>query len=186
MKTTFIFLGGRPDCGDEWQLVEDQVHLAKEKKYDFKVPRMAVIIHPKYDDGASTALLAVDPDFDIDEDLSCFYCGDDDVGAPCKGCGLSLCTHCDTTAGCTCKLAEGSYVAIDGFVPDPGQSKRTTFSKAQRKKVMRGHDAVTKQDRAMWATLTGKPILSTAKKSCWPSHRSERHLRVRLASPPHS
>ena len=61
-------------------------------------------------------------------------------------------------------LAEGSYVAIDGFVPDPGQSKRTTFSKAQRKKVMRGHDAVKKQDEAMWATLTGKPVLSAAKK----------------------
>ena len=61
-------------------------------------------------------------------------------------------------------VAEDEYVEIDSFVPDPGQSKRTTFSKAQRKKVARGHDTVTKQDNAMWATLTGKPILCTAKK----------------------
>ena len=46
-------------------------------------------------------------------------------------------------------LAEDEYVEIDSFVPDPGQSKTTTFSKAQRKKVARGHDTVTKQDNAM-------------------------------------
>ena len=38
------------------------------------------------------------------------------------------------------------------------------MAKSMRKKVMRGSETVAKQDKATWATLTGKPILSTAKK----------------------
>ena len=61
-------------------------------------------------------------------------------------------------------LAEDTYVAIDGFVPKPGQCKTTTLSKPQRKKVMRGCNTVGKQDEAMWSTLTGRPKLSATKK----------------------
>ena len=122
-----------------------------------------MIIHPAYND--DTAFFAVHPDYDFEEDLDCFYCGhDDDIGTPCKDCGLSLCQSCVTAVGCTCMLAADKYATVDGFVPKPGQCKVTTLSKQQRKKVMRGNQTVASQDEAMWSTLTGKPKLSSAKK----------------------
>ena len=61
-------------------------------------------------------------------------------------------------------LAEDEDVEIDRIVPAPGQNEKTTLSKSQHKKVATGHDTITTNDNAMWATLTGKPSLSTAKK----------------------
>ena len=120
---------------DDWQLIEDQVGLDVETKLATKVPRMAMIIHPMFstaeDDAAYVANVAIDPDFDFEEECNCYYCVAEESSAPCKDCNLSLCTHCSTTPGCSCMLAEDEYVEIDSFVPDPGQSKRTTFSKAQ-------------------------------------------------------
>ena len=125
-------------------------------------------MHPKVsteeEDVTLVANFAIDPEFDFEEDCNCYYCGVEECNAPCKVCKLSLCSDCSTTPGCTCMLADDEYVEIDCFTPNPGQSKRTTYSKAQRKKVARGHETVTQQDYAMWATLTGKPILSSAKK----------------------
>ena len=89
-------------------------------------------------------------------DNHCFYCGhDDDISAPCKECGIPLCNDCVTEPGCTCMFDETNYVAIDGFVPKPGQCRVTTMSRSQKKKVNRGFNSVKKQDEAIWAYLNG-------------------------------
>ena len=127
------------------------------------VEKMTVIMHPGYQDD-DVAMMAVDPNFDFEQEFVCFYCGDEEIIPVCNQCGLSLCNHCTTSVGCTCMLAENTEVVVDGFVPKPGQDRTTTMPKSMRKKVMRGYETVSKQDKATWATLTGKPILSSIKK----------------------
>ena len=75
---------------------------------------------------------------------------------------MDLCDHCEEAIGCTCSQEErGVYAAVEGFAPKPGQGKQTTFSKAQRKNVMKSVSALKAQDEAMWGTLTGKRMSMT-------------------------
>lgn len=156
VKTSFIYQN------DEWELIEDQVEITRETQLDERASRMCVIIHPPcLEDTANICALWDD---EPEEELACFYCGHDElIIAPCHECGLSVCSHCVSDVGCTCMHDKDSYVAIDCFVPKPGQCKVTTLSRAQRKKVVRCCDTVKKQDDAMWAMLTGN-VGPTAKK----------------------
>ena len=62
--------------------------------------------------------------------------------------------------------AADEYATVEGFVPKPGQGKTTTFSKSRRKAVMKGAEAVEKQDDAIWSTLTGRASRISPMKKC--------------------
>ncbi len=67
-----------------------------------------------------TAHVAVDPDYDFEEQNLCFYCGDDPCDVPCSKCGQELCEKCSTAVGCKCSQSDDVYATIDSFVPKPG------------------------------------------------------------------
>ena len=117
------------------------------------------------DDDETVAFFCTDPKFnfeDLDvkaEDMQlteCFYCGDERDSTVCDQCAQCLCADCQGNVGCTCMIADGQYATVVGFVPKPGQAKATTFSKAQRKAVMRAAKVVEDQDEAMWTALKGR------------------------------
>ena len=136
---------------------------------------MIAILHPKVDrtvgsrDGEeATMYTAVDTEIDYEDEISCFYCGEEQMtfSKPCDACGKNMCMSCTQDIGglCTCMLADNTEVALNNFTPSPTESKSTTFKKAQKKVVKQGADQVKLQDEAMWSALTGKTRTSMPKK----------------------
>ena len=160
-KTTYACF---EDDDSQWKLIEDQADLKSEIHFgDSERPnKVAVMIHPPFEE--ATAFYAAD--FDHEEELDCFFCGESEGKSPCCSCGQVLCRDCIASVGCTCMLAADKYIAVDNFVPKPGQGKTTTFSKSQRKRVKQGSEAVARQDDAMWSTLTGKSNKISSLKKC--------------------
>ncbi len=140
-----------------------------------------IMLHPQcsdpkklVEDGETAiAYLATNPDFEFEEHVCCFYCGEDYADEnpaakiiPCKTCDQGLCDSCIKDVGCLCSRKDDEEVVIDSFVPKPGQVKTTTFSKQQRMKVMKGAEKLEQQDDAMWSTLTGKSNMMNPLKKC--------------------
>jgi hypothetical protein len=183
VKTTLVPVEDRKTA-NKWAVaelqapLEDTVELGTiyEKLYakgvDGKITRLVAIIHPNVPypgvDNAPdpTAYTAVDAALDYEDEISCFYCGEQESSKHCDTCGKNMCEACTEDIGglCACMIADNTEVALNNFTPNPTDGKSTTFKKAQRKAVKQGVEQVRQQDEAMWSALTGKTSTSMPRK----------------------
>ena len=132
-----------------------------EQGIDAECMKMVCILHPRVmnpigfrggeEDIAPTAHVTINSDVDFQDELSCFYCNEEQMMIlnTCKDCGKHMCDRCINDAGgCTCQLAEETEVAMMNFQPTPAEAKKTTFKKSQKRVVKAGADLVLKQDQA--------------------------------------
>jgi len=160
VKTTFVHVvGNHHNNIDEdyelWALAEGQAtidnNLEISEIYDKltardihgKIMHMIAILHPKVDrpvgsrDGdEATMYMAVDTEIDYEDEISCFYCGEEQkmLSKPCDACGKNMCIQCTQDIGGqrTCMLADNSELALTNYTPSPTESKSTTYQKEQK------------------------------------------------------
>ena len=87
-----------------------------------------IILHPHcsdpmkiVEDGETAiAYLAINPEFDFEENVCCFYCGEDYADEnppakiiPCKECDQALCDSYIEEVGCLCSRKDNQEVVID-------------------------------------------------------------------------
>ena len=90
-----------------WKLLEDQAGLDHDIVNIADRPRrLAVIIHPRNNSpkglaepaGENAANMAVDTDFDWEEQQECFYCGEDICSSPSRPAGKAYAPHAPPTS----------------------------------------------------------------------------------------
>ena len=141
VKTTYgLFYASPDDDQGSWDLIEEQRALDNKIVFlDRKPAQLVCILHPYHGTPAGLAEEGEDP-----HSYNCVAAymfhdeGQDNI----------------EDDFIFADEAKAAYLTTDRFVPHPGQSKVTTFSKPQRKKVQQGAEQVRRQDAAMWSAVT--------------------------------